>query len=182
MKIYVMTNNYFFYLGFSKLVKGLAKVKFLHGINDREIISDGMVFISSDIMDSSPGVIIDVLKMVNGKISNIFIDNVHPCYSKCNLIFKAYDSKGTLRSIKSLILKLHKERTTFTYYVNLSSRETEVLFLLKSGMRGVDISRKWSCSPKTVYTHKCNALKKLRVSRFSCLVSPMSFSEDDCTI
>ncbi|EFD1057482.1 helix-turn-helix domain-containing protein [Escherichia coli] len=172
MNIYIITNNYFLYLGFSEHIKNLAKLKMLTTIsNDMAdlITPDDIIFISKDSLNSSPGIIIEALKLVDGKIENIFIDSDHENYRK--LKFKTFNSRGPLTSIRGIILNLYRGKVSFSRYINLSIKETEVLFLLKKGIRGIDISRMWLCSPKTVYTHKCQALKKLGVKRFSTLIS-----------
>ncbi|HCQ9025463.1 TPA: hypothetical protein OMI62_004721 [Escherichia coli] len=174
MNIYLITNNYFFYLGLSGYIKNLAKVRMLTTIsnNDSDLITpDDVILISKDSLESTPGIIIEALKLVNGKIEHIFIDSAHETYGKCRLKFKTFNSRGQLRSIRGIILNLYRDKPSFSHYVKLSIKETEVLFLLKKGLRGVDISRMWMCSPKTVYTHKCQALKKIGVKRFSTLIN-----------
>ncbi|CAD5758031.1 Response regulator [Escherichia coli] len=180
MNTYIITNDYFFYLGFSEYLKGLAKVKMLKTLNNENtnsISPNDIIFISKDALDKTPGIIIDALKLVNGRIANIFIDSSHPYYGSSGLTFKTYNSKSQLRTVKSIILSLYRERSSFSHYASLSTKETEVLFLLKTGMRGVDIAQKWSCSPKTVYTHKCHALKKTGAKRLSVLMNNIKSNE-----
>lgn len=60
---------------------------------------------------------------------------------------------------------------------NLSSREFEILNLIKDGLNSVEISEKLNISKYTIDTHRKNILNKTNSANFIELIRKLSFSE-----
>lgn len=65
------------------------------------------------------------------------------------------------------------DRRKPVHFASLSRRENEIVCLLAAGLRPKDIASRIHLSPKTVNTHKTNAMRKLGVYNFADLLRLM---------
>jgi DNA-binding NarL/FixJ family response regulator len=86
-------------------------------------------------------------------------------------ILKVY--KGGIHVSKELAQTLTFEKNsqgTMNLYKKLSTREIEVLKLISSGKRNIEIARQLNINEKTVSTYKLRLMKKLNVSNLVDLI------------
>ncbi|ENZ5852216.1 helix-turn-helix transcriptional regulator [Salmonella enterica subsp. enterica serovar Braenderup] len=172
--IYILTYDNYLSTGMMETIKDLGKVKVINSTSMLEEIKptlNNIFIVSYDFIKDESKRIVDILMLTKGSIDNIIMDNEYYLKNRGELSMKLFDKKETIRGFRLIVANALQRKNMFSRYSKLTPREIAVLSFLSNGLRGIEISKKWGCSPKTVYTHKYHALKKLGVSRFSHLLS-----------
>jgi DNA-binding NarL/FixJ family response regulator len=151
-----------------------------------------IVLMSIDLTDING---ITVLRTIKKEFRNVsvIVFSTHPediyAISAIKAGASGYLSKSvTTSTIKRAILKVYKggihvskelaqtitfeknSQGTMNLYKKLSTREIEVLKLISSGKRNIEISRQLNINEKTVSTYKMRLMKKLNVSNLVDLI------------
>ncbi|MDG1014097.1 MAG: response regulator transcription factor [Flavobacteriaceae bacterium] len=185
--------------GIRMLFENSTDIKIVNTVNSAKQLLDylkksntDIVLMSIDLTDING---ITVLRTIKKEFRNVsvIVFSTHPediyAISAIKAGASGYLSKSvTTSTIKRAILKVYKggihvskelaqtitfeknSQGTMNLYKKLSTREIEVLKLISSGKRNIEISRQLNINEKTVSTYKLRLMKKLNVSNLVDLI------------
>lgn len=185
--------------GIRMLFENSTDIKIVNTANSAKQLLDflkktntDVVLMSIDLTDVNG---ITVLRTIKKEFRNVsvIIFSTHPediyAISAIKAGASGYLSKSvTTSTIKRAILKVYNggihvskelaqtitfeknSQGTMNLYKKLSTREIEVLKLISSGKRNIEISRQLNIDEKTVSTYKLRLMKKLKVSNLVDLI------------
>lgn len=185
--------------GIRMLFENSKDIKIVNSVNSAKQLLDylkksntDIVLMTMDLPDINGLTVLRSIKKEFNTVS-VIIFSTHPediyAVSAIKAGASGYLSKTvTTATIKSAILKVFKggiyvskelaESLTFeknnlgtmNLYKKLSTREVEVLKLISSGKRNIDIANQLNINEKTVSTYKLRLMKKLNVSNLVELI------------
>ena len=185
--------------GIRMLFENSTDIKIVNTVNSAKQLLDylkksntDIVLMSIDLTDING---ITVLRTIKKEFRNVsvIVFSTHPediyAISAIKAGASGYLSKSvTTSTIKRAVLKVYKggihvskelaqtitfeknSQGTMNLYKKLSTREIEVLKLISSGKRNIEISRQLNINEKTVSTYKLRLMKKLNVSNLVDLI------------
>ena len=185
--------------GIRMLFENSTDIKIVNTVNSAKQLLDylkksntDIVLMSIDLTDING---ITVLRTIKKEFRNVsvIVFSTHPediyAISAIKAGASGYLSKSvTTSTIKRAVLKVYKggihvskelaqtitfeknSQGTMNLYKKLSTREIEVLKLISSGKRNIEISCQLNINEKTVSTYKLRLMKKLNVSNLVDLI------------
>lgn len=131
--------------------------------------------ISSDkktMMMIHPGETVSIEKALRAGVNGLFTPN---CSSEDVIKIMNDVSSGIYSFSKaisnSIMINFHELNSQYPKpQNNITNRESEILTLIVNGFTSAEIAKKLFISPRTVETHRCNLMKKLKLKNTAELV------------